>query len=208
MIGTLLVIAGPDTNVQFPLEADQRLIIGRGADSATRLKDPQVSRKHCELRIEGTSVTIHDLDSAGGTLVNGRRVTSQRLKSGDVIQVGGTQLRLTLLDSSEPEASTLVLQPTKAADRQAEVEPLTELTGKKFSHYSIGPVIAKGTSGVVFRGQDEQSGQAVALKVLRPIYATDEDERQRFVRAMKTMLPLRHPNLVTLFAAGKQGQYC
>lgn len=208
MIGNLLVIAGPDTNVQFPLEADQRLIIGRGADTATRLKDPKVSRKHCELRVEGNTVTIHDLDSASGTLVNGRKVTSHRLKSGDIIQIGGTQLRLTLFSSSGPDASTLVLQPASAADRKTEVDPLVELTGKKFSHYSIGSVIARGTSGVVFRGRDEENGQEVAVKVLRPVYATDEDERQRFVRAMKTMLPLRHPNLVTLLAAGKQGQYC
>ena len=31
---------------------------------------------------------------------------------------------------------------------------------------------------------------------------------QRFVRAMKTVLPLRHPNLVTLYGAGKTGPYC
>ena len=31
---------------------------------------------------------------------------------------------------------------------------------------------------------------------------------QRFIRAMKTMLPLRHPNLVTLYGAGKTGPYC
>jgi serine/threonine-protein kinase len=31
---------------------------------------------------------------------------------------------------------------------------------------------------------------------------------QRFVRAMKTMMPLRHPNLVALYGAGKTGSYC
>ena len=31
---------------------------------------------------------------------------------------------------------------------------------------------------------------------------------QRFVRTVKTMLPLRHPNLVTLYGAGKSGPYC
>ncbi len=31
---------------------------------------------------------------------------------------------------------------------------------------------------------------------------------QRFVRAMKTMLPLLHANLVTLLAAGKMGPHC
>jgi len=31
---------------------------------------------------------------------------------------------------------------------------------------------------------------------------------QRFIRGMKTVLPLRHPNLITLFKAGKTGVYC
>jgi serine/threonine-protein kinase len=46
------------------------------------------------------------------------------------------------------------------------------------------------------------------LKVLLPEFSKDEEEMQRFIRAMKTMLPLRHPNLITLLAAGKTGPYC
>lgn len=207
MIGSLHVIAGPDTNMKFDIEAGQTLVVGRGADTLTRLKDPQVSRKHCELRVEGNKVTVHDLGSAGGTLVNGRKVTAHALRTGDVIQIGGTQLRVTLEGSAEHDASTLLIQPGAAAKKDG-VEPIMELTGKKFSHYHVGPVLAKGTAGVIFKGKDEQSGQEIAIKVLRPVYASDEDEIQRFVRAMKTMLPLRHPNLVTLLGAGRQGQYC
>ena len=48
----------------------------------------------------------------------------------------------------------------------------------------------------------------MALKVLRPEFAKDEEEIQRFIRAVKTMLPLRHPNLVTLYGAGKTGPHC
>jgi len=207
MIGSLLVITGPDTNVKFEIDPGQNLVIGRGADTLTRLKDPQVSRKHCELRVEGNKVTIHDLGSAAGTLVNGRKVTSQTLKSGDVIQIGSTQLRFSLEGSGEHDASTLLLQ-AGTASRKEGPEQIVELTGKKFSHYLVGSVLANGTAGVIFKGKDENSGQEVAIKVLRPVYASDEDEMQRFVRAMKTMLPLRHPNLITLLGAGKQGQYC
>src|SRR5262249_26314520 len=44
--------------------------------------------------------------------------------------------------------------------------------------------------------------------VLLPDFARDEDEVQRFVRAIKTVLPLRHPYLVTVYAAGKTGPHC
>jgi serine/threonine-protein kinase len=48
----------------------------------------------------------------------------------------------------------------------------------------------------------------MALKVLLPSISQDEAETQRFIRAMKTMLPLRHRNLVAIYNAGKTGPYC
>ena len=44
--------------------------------------------------------------------------------------------------------------------------------------------------------------------MLQPEFATSDEDMQRFIRAMKTVLPLRHPNLVSLYKAGKTGPYC
>jgi serine/threonine protein kinase len=68
--------------------------------------------------------------------------------------------------------------------------------------------LGRGTSSMVFRANDTQNGQAVALKVMLPEFARNEEDMQRFVRAMLTMLPLRHPHLVTVLGAGKSGPYC
>src|SRR5262249_2368143 len=66
-----------------------------------------------------------------------------------------------------------------------------------------------GASSVVFKARDlDEGGTVVALKVLHPEFSKDEDEMQRFVRAMKTMMPHRHPNLVALHGAGKTGAHC
>jgi serine/threonine-protein kinase len=46
------------------------------------------------------------------------------------------------------------------------------------------------------------------VKVLSPQLTADDQQRRRFVRAMKTMIDVRHENLVALYAAGKQGPYC
>ena len=43
---------------------------------------------------------------------------------------------------------------------------------------------------------------------MQPTFSQNEDEVQRFVRAMKTMMPLNHPNLVRLYGAGRSGPYC
>jgi serine/threonine-protein kinase len=80
--------------------------------------------------------------------------------------------------------------------------------GKTISHYDITTVIGTGRSSMVFHATDTKDDRPVALKVLHPEFASDEEEMQRFVRAIKTMLPLRHPNLVSLYAAGKNGPYC
>jgi hypothetical protein len=84
-----------------------------------------------------------------------------------------------------------------------------ELSGTILSHFDIGEELAKGKAGIVFRARDLRRGKrTVALKVLRPEFAQDGKGIQRFIRSMRTMLPLRHPNLVTLYGAGKKGPYC
>jgi len=48
----------------------------------------------------------------------------------------------------------------------------------------------------------------VAVKVLAPEYARSDEDKQRFVRAMKTMLPVKDGRIVRLLGAGKTGPYC
>jgi serine/threonine-protein kinase len=69
----------------------------------------------------------------------------------------------------------------------------------------VGPVLAKGESSLLFKGKDTRDGKEVVLKVLAPEYARIDDEVQRFIRAMKTTIDLKHPNLVALYGAGKSG---
>ena len=52
------------------------IVIGRGSDCNLRLSAPQVSRRHCFLRVGRDSVSVTDLDSSNGTFVDGRRITA------------------------------------------------------------------------------------------------------------------------------------
>jgi serine/threonine-protein kinase len=61
---------------------------------------------------------------------------------------------------------------------------------------------------MVFRGTDQQKNQPVAIKVLFPEFSGDDQQKERFVRAMQTMLPIRDEHIVALYAAGKNGPYC
>ena len=68
-----------------------RATIGRSKDADCVLRDPNVSRHHAELRRSpGGDWTIADLGSTNGIKVNGRRLGSTRLKSGDQVTLGTT----------------------------------------------------------------------------------------------------------------------
>jgi pSer/pThr/pTyr-binding forkhead associated (FHA) protein len=54
--------------------------------------DPNVSRKHAEVRQEGAAYWAIDLDSTNGMEVNGRRLKRAKLRQGDTITVGSTDL--------------------------------------------------------------------------------------------------------------------
>jgi len=201
----LEVTAGPDKGQTFPVTPGEAVRVGRGQATNTHLTDPHTSRLHCEVRVEDDTLTVVDCKSAGGTFVNGKRITEQTLRPGDVIQVGSTQLRVVSDDVAD---QTTVHQPLGKKASRENVEPLDRLVGQTLAHFTIGETIARGQSGVIFRSQDTKTAEEVALKVLYPEISRDEEEMQRFVRAMKTMLPLRHPNLVSILNAGKTGTYC
>jgi FhaA, N-terminal domain/FHA domain len=68
-----------------------RATIGRSKEVECVLRDPNVSRRHAELRQASSGDwTIVDLDSTNGVKVNGRRVASSRLSPGDQVTVGST----------------------------------------------------------------------------------------------------------------------
>jgi Protein of unknown function (DUF3662)/Inner membrane component of T3SS, cytoplasmic domain len=70
-----------------------RIVIGRSRDCDIQLADANVSRRHAELRQEGASYWIVDLGSTNGVEVNGKRVKRAKLRSGDTITVGSTELK-------------------------------------------------------------------------------------------------------------------
>jgi hypothetical protein len=70
----------------------RRVVIGRSKDCDIQLADPNVSRRHAELRQEGSAYWLIDLDSTNGTQVNGHRTARTKLDSGDTITIGSTDL--------------------------------------------------------------------------------------------------------------------
>src|SRR5829696_3020732 len=70
-----------------------RLVLGRSREADIVLDDPNVSRRHAELRRAGERWSIADLGSTNGVKVNGRRVERTDLDAGDEIVLGTLELR-------------------------------------------------------------------------------------------------------------------
>ena len=92
--------------MRHPLEPPG-MVIGRGVDSDLRIDDPGVSRRHAEIRVmpgvNAPTVTILDLGSTNGMLVNGQRVQQAQLQDGAVVKVGNTSMTLHVVGSREDE---------------------------------------------------------------------------------------------------------
>lgn len=67
-------------------------VIGRSTGCDIQLGDPNVSRRHAELRQEGTSYWIVDLGSTNGVEVNGSRTERAKLDHGDTVTLGESEL--------------------------------------------------------------------------------------------------------------------
>lgn len=65
-----------------------RTVLGRGNDCGFQVSDPSVSRHHLEFLLGRDEVTVNDLASTNGSLLNGERFDSRTLHDGDKLQVG------------------------------------------------------------------------------------------------------------------------
>ena len=70
----------------------RRTVIGRSKECDVRIDDPSASRRHAEVRQEGTAYWIVDLDSTNGLEVNGLRTQRAKLDHGDKITIGSTEI--------------------------------------------------------------------------------------------------------------------
>ena len=207
----LAIVDGPDRGRSFLLPEAGSVLVGNSRKHCDIcLHDFFVGRVHFQLEIDGDQVLLQAHDTPAGTLIDGAKVVEHEMQLGEVLRAGNSYLRLEVADGTEGDddsgvPSTPVGEPWKLV--ALPLERLGELSGHTLGHYELGEVLGKGVFGVVFRAKDVKKDEVVALKVLAPTFPADDAEMQRFIRAAKPLLPLRHPNLVSLHGAGKTGPY-
>ena len=70
----------------------RRAVLGRSKDADLQVADPNVSRRHAEVRQEGATYWLVDLDSTNGVEVRGKRVKRLKLEDGTRFTIGSTEI--------------------------------------------------------------------------------------------------------------------
>lgn len=97
MPGWILESGDPALTLRLPPATVKTL--GRSARADFIVDAPLVSRVHCRLTAGADGqLSVDDLDSTNGTQVNGTRVTHATLRTGDRLQVGRMEFRVTAAD--------------------------------------------------------------------------------------------------------------
>ena len=75
--------------------------------------------------------------------------------------------------------------------------------GGTFGGYAIESLLGRGGMGAVYLATHERLGRKVALKVISPELAHDEDFRARFLRESQLAASLDHPSVIPIYDAGR-----
>lgn len=76
----------PGSEFELP---DAGLVLGRASDADVRIASSQVARAHAHVSPTDGGITVEDLGSTNGTLVNGERIERAVLHAGDRLSLAG-----------------------------------------------------------------------------------------------------------------------
>jgi pSer/pThr/pTyr-binding forkhead associated (FHA) protein len=91
---------------RFPVRQGE-ITLGRSRYCTVIVDNPTTSRQHAAIRVQGDAVTVFDLGSRNGTLVNGERISAPTpIKLGDVVGIGSDTCSLVESTMSDDSART------------------------------------------------------------------------------------------------------
>ena len=95
--------------------------LGRKLDNHIVINDPRVSRNHAQIRFVENRFVLLDLNSTGGTSVNGKKITQSVLYSGDAISLAGCEVKFV---QDTPKMISKALDRTRPLDSSFKLEEI------------------------------------------------------------------------------------
>lgn len=133
-------VAGP---LRFQPDAGHRVTLGRAPECDLIVADPSVSRRHALLEAEAGLLRVTDLESANGTRVNGRRITTAEVGVTDLVTFGGVAFRVVeVAEAPRPVdgpdgVAVRTLAPEPATGSPAAVEALFRVVAGLSGEYAL-----------------------------------------------------------------------
>lgn len=109
----LILLTGVGAGTEYPLEKTE-LQLGRDLSNDIVINDPEVSRRHAHLLLEGDGYILEDLGSTNGTFIRGQRLAAPVvLRPGETITIG-EKVTLKYEVISADQSATVVVQRRSA----------------------------------------------------------------------------------------------
>ena len=131
----LVVLSEGFAGTSYELKVE-RTTIGRMDDNAFSLSDSSISGHHCEILLRGTDVVVKDLGSTNGTFINGQKTTEGVIKPGQVLRLGGIEMRLEVPGAAAPAAAKKQLDHTAVIGTGVNLKELDHGTKKVDSPFA------------------------------------------------------------------------
>jgi two-component system, NtrC family, response regulator HydG len=150
---SLEVVHGPDRGVSHRIERDDPTpcLVGQSGACTLRLSDPEVSRRHAELSVDGHRLRVRDLGSTNGTYVDDVAVVEAWALGGEHLRFGSTALK--------------VERVTSAARQQRKVDRFGRFLGASPEMLRLYPLVerlAAATIPVVIEGETGTGKEVLA----------------------------------------------
>jgi len=167
-----------------------RYVIGQDRKNEIVVDEPSVSAKHARLTvIHENEFFIEDLQSANGTLVDGKPVAGHApVTLESKVELGGTTLEF---QRGGLPASIFAALP-RSFFREA--------------RYDIGELVVEGRTSTIHAAHDTSLMRHIALKRLKPDYQANGEQVLRFIREAQLTSQLQHPGVLPIYDLGLNEQ--
>jgi S1-C subfamily serine protease len=175
----LILRSGPDAGAAVEAEAGRTYVLGRQQGSDVVVRDTRASRRHAEITVlEDGRLQLRDLDSANGTIVDGRRVEEAILQGGEEVLIGDVLITVTLAAPTTtaspvpvyPDTPTFVGRtaelPAAGAPTHSAVRRMVDAGTRRANRLAVGAVAVAGVALLVLGAMLLFSGDASVPEIV------------------------------------------
>lgn len=170
--------------------------------NAIEIADPKARRNYVreacqgDIGMENRVLALLDADKESDGILGDSAMSKVRAQLQNLRGDATEQIEETLVQDSTEDSKSEALE----SFRQHLEPPTRDGWLGKLEHYEIESILGHGVFGIVAKAFDEKLHRVVAIKMLRPAYASISPPRKRFLREARSAASVTHENLVAVYS--------